>query len=174
MTTSVPGPKAKRVRHHVTSPRGYPIRAALEYRLMGKDWILRVGTGRTIYFSSRRVLIECETSLPLDKLVELSIEWPVRLENNVCLDLHITGCTVSAVGAATEVKILAYEFRTRALPPRRTNQTSDAVMARWPEANSTRPSYGRYSRPDPGAPPQTAGSRRVAVSSGKGVLHTVN
>jgi hypothetical protein len=98
---------------------------------MGKDWISRAGTGRTIYFSSRRVLIECEASLPPDRRVELSIESPVRLENNVCLKLHITSCTVSAVGAATEVEILSYEFRTRSAPSQRINQTRDALIAHW-------------------------------------------
>ena len=165
---------AARLRHHVPSSHRYPIRAAVEYRLTGHDWYLKNGAGWTISLSSRSVLIESETGLPLNRRVDLWIEWPVSLDNKAGLRLHIDGRTVNAAGTATEVEILAYEFRTRALPPRRTNQTSDAVMARWPEANSTRPSYGRYSRPDPGAPPQTAGSRRVAVSSGKGVLHTVN
>jgi len=131
MTTNVPLRKPNRLRRQVTPPHGYPICAALEYRLMGKEWISRAGTGRTIYFSSRRVLIECDTTLPLDKRVELSIEWPVRLENNVCLNLHITGLTVSAVGAATEVETLSYEFRTRAAPSRRINQTRDALIAHW-------------------------------------------
>jgi len=136
MTINFPRPKAVRLRHQVASHHRYPIRAALEYRLMGKDWILRAGTGWTICCSSRRVFIECETNLPLDRRVELSIEWPVRLENNVCLKLHIIGCTVSLVGATTEVEILAYEFRTRALPPRRINQTNNATTAHWRQRHS--------------------------------------
>jgi hypothetical protein len=111
-------PKAIRSRHHAPSSHRYPIRAALEYQLIGYDWILRAGTGQTILLSSRTVLIESEIGLPLNRRVELWIEWPAQLENKVGLKLHIAGRTVGAAGTATEVEILGYEFRTRSTVPK--------------------------------------------------------
>lgn len=137
MTTTVPRPKAIRLHHQAASHHSYPIRAALEYRLMAKDWISGAGAGWTIYFSSRRVLIECETSLPIDRRIKLSIEWPVRLENNVCLKLHITGRTVSGVGAVTEIEILAFEFRTCALPTPKGQSHHRTLRHRHPSEGCT-------------------------------------
>jgi hypothetical protein len=111
-------PKAIRLRNHAPSNHRYPIRTALEYHLIGYDGILKAGTGRTILLSSRSVLIESETDLPLNRRVDLWIEWPARLENKVGLRLHIAGRTVGAAGTATEVEILGYEFRTRSTVPK--------------------------------------------------------
>ena len=112
----------KTTRYRQYEPFCYPIRAALEYRMIGHDRFLKTGTGWTTLFSSRSVLIESEAGLPLDKRVGLWIEWPVRLENEIGLRLHIEGRTVNAAGTATEVEILGYEFRTCARPPQRINE----------------------------------------------------
>jgi hypothetical protein len=113
---------AARLRHHGPSIHRYPIRAAVAYRLIGRDRFLKTGIGWTISLSSRSVLVESETGLPLDRRVDLWIEWPARLENKVGLRLHIEGRTVSAADTATEVEILGYEFRTCARPPQRINE----------------------------------------------------
>jgi hypothetical protein len=115
-------PKAARVRYRGPSTHRYPIRAAVAYRLIGHDRFLKTGIGWTISLSSRSVSIESETTLPVDRRVDLWIEWPARLENNVGLRLHIDGRTVNVLGTATEVEILAYEFRTCPLSPQRINE----------------------------------------------------
>ena len=114
--------KAARLRRHGSSSHPYPIRTAVTYRIIGRDRLLKSGTGWTILVSSRSVLIESETSLPLERRVDLWIEWPARLENKIGLRLHIDGRTVSVAGTASEIKILGYEFRTCALAPRRVNE----------------------------------------------------
>lgn len=111
--------KAARLRHHGRSSHPYPIRTAVAYRVIGRDRFSKSGTGWTILLSSRSVLIESETSLPLERRVDLWIEWPARLENKIGLRLHIYGRTVSVAGTATEIEILAYEFHTCALAPGR-------------------------------------------------------
>src|SRR5262249_6106581 len=122
---SVRSPKATRLHHYGPSSHRYPIRAALEYRLVGHDRFLKTGTGSTILLSSRSLLIESETSLPPHRRLDLWIEWPVRLENTVGLRLHIEGRTVSSAGTATEVEIIAYEFRTCSLQPQTINDARD-------------------------------------------------
>jgi hypothetical protein len=123
---SVRSPKATRFRHHGRSGHRYPIRAAVEYRLIGHDGVLKAGTGWTMSLSSRSVLIESEAGLPLNRRVDLWIEWPVRLQNKVGLRLHIEGRTVNVAGTATEVEILAYEFRTCAAQPQGINETRNS------------------------------------------------
>ena len=115
-------PTAASVRYRRPSTHRYPIRAAVAYRLIGHDRFLKTGIGWTISLSSRSVSIESETSLPVDRRVDLWIEWPARLENNVRLRLHIDGRTVNVPGTATEVEIIAYEFRTCALAPQKINE----------------------------------------------------
>jgi hypothetical protein len=123
---SVRPPKATRLRHYAPSSQRYPIRSAVEYRLIGHDRFLQTGAGWTILLSSRSVLIESETGLPLNRRVDLWIEWPVSLDNKAGLRLHIDGRTVNAAGTATEVEILAYEFRTCALVPQRLNEARNS------------------------------------------------
>jgi hypothetical protein len=125
-------PKATRHRYHGLSSHRYPIRAAIEYRLIGHDRFLRTGSGWTVFLSSRSVCINSETSLPLDRRVDLWIEWPARLENKVGLRLRIDGRTVSSAGTATEVEILGYEFRTSALPPQRINEARGGGGLKFP------------------------------------------
>lgn len=109
-------------RHHGPSSHPYPIRAAVTFRIIGRDRFLKSGNGWTTVVSSRSVLIESETSLPLGRRVDLWIEWPARLENRIGLRLHIDGRTVSVAGTASEIEILGYEFRTCALAPRRVSE----------------------------------------------------
>jgi hypothetical protein len=122
---SVRSPKAAGLRHHGRSSHRYPIRAAVEYRLIGHDCVLKAGTGWTMSLSSRSVLIESD-SLPLNRRVDLWIEWPVMLQDKAGLRLHIDGRTVNAAGTATEIEILAYEFRTCALQPQGIDETCNS------------------------------------------------
>jgi hypothetical protein len=51
--------------------------------------------------------------LPVDATIELRIAWPVKLEDNVALSLHVKGRTLTSVGNHAAVAIVGYEFRTR-------------------------------------------------------------
>ena len=92
----------------------YRIYANLTYRVLDGTRVLRRGTGRTTTMSSNRVLLETETWLPADTLIELSLSWPVMLDNRIPLKLVILGRTVMFEGRVA-VDILRHEFRTQAL-----------------------------------------------------------
>ena len=64
--------------------------------------------------SSNRVLFDTETWLPADTLVELSLSWPVKLDNRIPLKLVILGRTVVFEGRIA-ADILRHEFRTQAV-----------------------------------------------------------
>jgi len=50
----------------------------------------------------------------MGSLVELAISWPVWLEDQIPLKLHIVGKAVQVDGRQTTVQISRYEFRTAA------------------------------------------------------------
>ena len=73
----------------------------------------REGLGRIVDISSRQTLMAIDDVLPVDAIVELRIAWPVKLDDNVALSLHVKGRTLTSVGNQAAVAIVGYEFRTR-------------------------------------------------------------
>jgi hypothetical protein len=94
-------------------PYSYPLMIDLEYRLLGRGGAVQAGCGRTVTLSSTRVQFECADYLPEQSKVEISIVWPVRLDNGVGLKLCIVGRTVFSPDHLVVVEIQRYEFRTR-------------------------------------------------------------
>ena len=96
--------------------REYPITVDLVYRLLSHGVVVKSGCGRTISLSSARVLFIADDRPPLDSQVELSIVWPVRLNNEVDLQLSVFGQTAptpSDRDHCIAVDILRHDFRTR-------------------------------------------------------------
>jgi len=58
-------------------------------------------------------LIQVKEALPVDGIVELSIDWPFLLHNACLLQLNIQGRIVDSCERGTAVRIERYEFRTR-------------------------------------------------------------
>jgi hypothetical protein len=84
----------------------------LQYRLLGRGAV-KTGRGRTVTLSSTRVQFECADYLPEQSKVEISIVWPVRLDNGVALKLWVVGHTIPSQDHSIVVEIQRYEFRTR-------------------------------------------------------------
>lgn len=71
------------------------------------------GAGRTIDISSGGVLFESGQRLHSGKRVEVSINWPVRLEGGCPLKFVAVGRVVRADEKSAAVTIEQYQFRTR-------------------------------------------------------------
>ena len=101
----------------------YPFEAALEYRLI-RGRKVSTGRGKTVNVSSRGVLFQSDKPLAAGAQIELAIAWPALLNDAAGLTLHVTGRTVRSQENCAAVRILRYEFRTRAavgpvaVPPR--------------------------------------------------------
>jgi hypothetical protein len=93
--------------------RRYNIELDLRYKVMARTRIQLSGSGRTLNISSGGVLFSCDQSLPLGTFVELSIQWPVLLQNTRPLTLLIAGRVVRCEGKDVAVKTSRYEFLTR-------------------------------------------------------------
>lgn len=93
----------------------YPISAALQYQLLKRGGVFQTGVGRTVNISSSGVLFEAEadTALTPGIRIELLVEWPARINEEVELNLWLGGQIVRAVGGLTAMTIAWHEYRTR-------------------------------------------------------------
>jgi len=60
------------------------------------------------------VLFTTEDKLPLGKTVEVSVNWPAKLDGGCPLKFVATGRVVRSDAGIAAVRIERYEFRTRA------------------------------------------------------------
>ena len=95
--------------------RRFDVNASVTYRVqLTGTRCPRAGKGRTVNLSSEGVLFQAEDlSLPAGTLLEVSIVWPVNLDERVGLTLFVTGSVVRQRGDYVAVKIQRAEFRTR-------------------------------------------------------------
>jgi hypothetical protein len=91
----------------------YPIEMVLEYRLMGRGALIGAGQGRTVDISSSGILFEAERTLPPQRIIHLSIDWPACRDSTGAMVLHATGRTVRRRGRRTAVLMERHEFRMR-------------------------------------------------------------
>lgn len=100
------------------SGRSYPVAAEVEYMLpAGKP--LRRGRGWTVTISNTAIIFEAEESLPRHSPIELLIAWAASLNEEVGLQLWVSGTVIETQARRATVAILRYEFRTRSLVPRK-------------------------------------------------------
>src|SRR5690349_18537997 len=95
------------------APHFFPIRTQLDYRLIRGGALVSGGTGCSVYLGSKSVQFEADSLIPLNLLVELSIRWPVQLENRIDLKLQMTGRTIQVSGNRVTLEVLKHEFRLR-------------------------------------------------------------
>lgn len=123
----------------------FGIRRSLYYRAFdtGRP---QSGSGETVNISSKGVLIQCDKAPSAGQKIELSIDWPVALENRTPLQLVIVGVVVRAGRDHAAVAIDRYEFRTRSREKfahaagwasRPTVTTSVPLTAQTPRAHSS-------------------------------------
>ena len=100
--------------HHVDQRlnRRYPITLEIEYKLLRKGRVERLGLGRTLNVSSSGVLFEANESLPAGSSIEVLMQWPFLLEGVCPLKLVIHGSVVRSDSKRIAVRSKHHEFRT--------------------------------------------------------------
>jgi c-di-GMP-binding flagellar brake protein YcgR len=98
--------------------RRYPVCLELQYKLLAaKARTTRTGFGRIVNISSGGVLFTGRDTLPAGSLLELSIRWPMLLDNCCPLKLAVRGRVLRSDEKGTAIKMGQYEFRTSAVRP---------------------------------------------------------
>jgi c-di-GMP-binding flagellar brake protein YcgR len=99
--------------------RRFQIEQDVRYKMLYGQRIAETGNGKTMNISSGGVWFSTESMLTTGMPVELSMTWPVLLNDNCPMKLMIYGCVVRSNERGAAVAIERYEFRTqgRNFPP---------------------------------------------------------
>src|ERR1035438_4973014 len=76
----------------------FPIHRDLGYKLLEHDVVIESGMGETIDMASGGMAFQIERSLKVGAFVELSISWPVLLDDSCAMRLIVFGRIVRAWG----------------------------------------------------------------------------
>jgi hypothetical protein len=90
----------------------FPVAMQLRYKAVSRDMAL-FGVGRTNLMSSTEVIFTSEHSMEPGMTAEISIAWPVLLDNRVRLQLILEGAIVRSEGRIVQVRIAKYYYKTR-------------------------------------------------------------
>jgi PilZ domain len=91
----------------------FPLREEVRYRVLHARTNHVSGVGKTLNIGSGGMLFTTEEDLPIGRMVEISVNWPARLDGTCPLKFVATGRVVRSANHQTAVKIERYEFRTR-------------------------------------------------------------
>jgi hypothetical protein len=93
--------------------RRFQIDQEVKYKMLYGQRIAETGVGRTMNISSGGVWFSTETMLTSGMPVELSMNWPVLLNDSCPMKLMIYGCVIRSNEKGAAVAIERYEFRTQ-------------------------------------------------------------
>ena len=74
-----------------------------------------MGCGTTLNIGSGGILFTTEDKLPIGRVVELSVNWPARLDGICPLQFVATGRVIRSDVQRAAVRIDKYEFKTRSV-----------------------------------------------------------
>lgn len=123
----------------------FAMQRELRYKLLDAEETVSSGVGRTVDVSSGGVLFLGEKSLRLGALIELSVSWPVLLNEDTPVRLIAFGRVVRSKGFATACTVDKYEFRTQARVKNPIPIRNDFKLLRWAEAVRAKPVERRAS-----------------------------
>src|ERR1035438_5889302 len=105
----VGGPPERRVTNR------FPVREDVRYRVMESRTAKIIGCGTTLNIGSGGILFTTEEKLPIGRTVELSVNWPARLDGVCPLQFVATGRVIRSDALSAAVHIEKYEFKTRSV-----------------------------------------------------------
>lgn len=115
------------------SKHRFAIQRSLHFKVMERERVISTGAGQTIDISSVGVAFEAAGKFKPGHLVQLSISWPVLLDETCLMQLMIVGRVVRTAEQDVACTIDRYEFRTQArVAPNPTRV--DTTIRRWIES----------------------------------------
>lgn len=103
--------------------RRFQIEQDVRYKMLYGQRIAETGSGKTINISSGGVWFTTENMLTTGMPIELSMTWPVLLNDSCPMKLMIYGCVVRSNERGAAVAIERYEFRTTGRIPQNASAT---------------------------------------------------
>jgi len=99
--------------------RRFRIEQDVRYKMLYGQRVAETGSGKTTNISSGGVCFTSDNMLSIGIPVEVSMSWPVLLNQSCPLKLMIYGCVVRSSDQGSAVLIERYEFRTQGKGARR-------------------------------------------------------
>jgi hypothetical protein len=93
--------------------RRFQIAEDVRYKMLYGQRLAETGTGKTMNISSGGVWFTTEATLTSGMPIEISMTWPVLLNDSCPMKLMIYGCVVRSNDKTAAVAIERYEFRTQ-------------------------------------------------------------
>jgi hypothetical protein len=110
----------------------FPINRDLRYKVLEGDTIVSSGVGTTLDMASAGIAFLTDAQIAAGSFIELSISWPVLLEDSCPMRLIVFGRVVRGSGRKTACTVDKYEFRTQARVPRQVvSIRNDTMLQRW-------------------------------------------
>ena len=122
-------PKLKTVASEQRVHPRYPIALDVEYRLISRGRIERLGSGKTLNISSGGVLIEVTDPMPSGGPIELLLNWPFLLEGVCPLKLVMRGRIVRCDARGVAIRARHHEFRTAGARSQKARPVTFAVRS---------------------------------------------
>jgi CheY-like chemotaxis protein len=121
---------------------------AVSYQSLEKPFLSGQGTSETLNISSKGVLFRANEALEPGQLIQVSVDWPARLENQIPLKLVAEGRIVRNVKGVAAMTIEKYEFRTRRTPaPSNIQKPAASADAKTIPSRSPEAAKNTLSRP---------------------------
>lgn len=112
----------------------FGIQREIRYKMLEDGVVIASGTGVTVNMGSGGVAFTAEHQLKAGAFVELSISWPVLLDQTCPMRISIFGRVLRNVGRKNVCSIDKYEFRTQARTmPTVSLPRMDGMLQRWAE-----------------------------------------
>ncbi len=93
----------------------FPCKLAVSYQALEHPFFSGTATSETLNISSKGLLFATEEALQPGQLLQVSVDWPARLDDQVPLKLVAEGRIIRNVNGLVAIRIDKYEFRTRRL-----------------------------------------------------------
>jgi hypothetical protein len=122
----------KRPRNERRSKFRFAIERDLRYKIADDGVVVASGSGQTINIGSGGIAFRTDQPLTPSLCVELSISWPVLLDQTCPMRLIVFGRVLRCNGRKSVCSIDRYEFRTQARTVQGSETTRpDGMLQRW-------------------------------------------
>lgn len=91
----------------------FPMHEDVTYKVSRSKHEPITGSGTTLNISSDGILFTTEEMLPVGRTVELSVNWPARLDGTCALKFVAVGRVVRSEASQAVARIERYQFKTR-------------------------------------------------------------
>jgi hypothetical protein len=91
----------------------FPIDRDVKFKLFDGKSLARSGQGKTVNMSSTGILFATDAPLPIGKRIELSVDWPAKLNDTCRIKLVASGRIVRVDGNHAVITLDRHEFRTQ-------------------------------------------------------------